>query len=365
MTGSARRSHGWRVGRLAGVPVYLGASWVLVAVVLLVLFGPVVRRLVPELGAGSYAVAFAFALLLLFSVFVHEAAHALVGKACGYRVNRIVADFWGGHTAYDSADSTPGRSALVAVVGPLANAVLAGLGWLVTQTLEPGVPWLLAAGFTYANAFVAAFNLLPGLPLDGGFLVDSLVWKLSGSRGLGTLVAGWCGRLVVLVGLWWAVGIPVLRGQQIEMSRVLWLLLIGGFLWFGASDAIRVGKARRGMEGTLVRDVCRPAVLVAADIPVSALPPAHPNTDTVAVDATGTPVGIVDFGAVEQVPAGARGATPIDAVLRRQPAGWVVTADPDDPVTPVVIAMQTVGTPLVAVRDRAGRVLGLIHGRAD
>lgn len=365
MTGTARRSHGWRVGRLAGVPVYLGASWVLVAAVIVFLFGPIVRRLVPDLGAGSYAVAFVFALLLLVSVFVHEAAHALVGKACGYRVNRIVADFWGGHTAYDSADSTPGRSALVAVVGPLANAVLAGVGWLLTQTLEPGVPWLLAAGFTYSNAFVAAFNLLPGLPLDGGFLVDSLVWKLTGSRGLGTLVAGWCGRLVVLAGLWWAVGIPVMSGHQVEMTRVLWLVLIGGFLWFGASEAIKVGKARRGMEGTLVRDVCQPAVLVRADIPVSGLPAPHPNADTVALDATGQPVGIVDAYAVDRVPPDLRGATPLEAVLRRQPPGWVVTAEPDDPVTPVVIAMQTLGTPLVAVRDHGGRVLGLIHGRAD
>lgn len=365
MTGAARRSHGLRVGHLAGVPVYLGPSWVLVAAVIVFLFGPVVRGIVPDLGAGSYAVAFVFALLLLLSVLVHEAAHALVGKACGYRVNRIVADFWGGHTAYDSADSTPGRSALVAVAGPAANAALAGLGWLVAHALEPSVPWLLAAGFTYANAFVAAFNMLPGLPLDGGFLVDSLVWKLTGSRGLGTLAAGWGGRLVVLVVVWWAIGIPLLAGERPTLTRVLWPVLIGGFLWFGATDAIKVGKARRRMEGTLVRDVCRPAVLVGADGPVSRLPAARPGADTVAVDGTGLPVGILDRHALDRVPAGLRDATPVHAVLRRQPQGWVVTAEPDDPVISVVIVMQTLGTPVVAVRDRSGRMLGLVHGSAD
>lgn len=365
MTGPAatRRPAGWRVGTLAGVPVYLGRSWLAILVVIALLFGPVVRQIVPALGAASYLVAGGFAVLLLLSVLVHEGAHALVGRACGYRVNRIVADFWGGHTTYDSTDSTPGRSALVAIAGPLANGALAGLGWLLVQVLPEGVPWLVAVAFTYANGFVALFNLLPGLPLDGGFLVDSLVWRVTGSRGAGMIVAGWCGRVVTAGLLVWALGPTVLRGEPLTLTRILWVVLIGSFLWIGAGDAIRVGRARRVFEGTTVGSVCRPVAVVPVAASVQDLPPVAPGVDLVAVDPTGRPVGILDREALARVPGVLHGTTPVTTVLQRQPEGWVITARPGDPVTDVVVAMQTLRTPLVAVRTPEGPLLGLVRAR--
>jgi Zn-dependent protease len=365
MTGPAgtRRPAGWRVGSLAGVPVYLGRSWILILVVIAMVFGPVVRTVVPSLGSAAYLVAGGFAVLLLLSVLVHEGAHALVGRACGYRVNRIVADFWGGHTAYDSTDSTPGRSALVAIAGPLANGVLAGLGWLLLQVLPEGVPWLVAVAFTYANGFVALFNLLPGLPLDGGFLVDSLVWRLTGSRGAGMVVAGWCGRVVTGGLLLWALGPTLVSGQPITLTRVLWVVLIGSFLWIGAGDAIRVGRARQVFERTTVGSVCRPVARVPVGATVGELPPVPPGVEVVAVDPTGHPVGILDREALARVPGVLHATTPVTTVLRRQPDGWVVTARPDDPVTDVVVTMQRLRTPVVAVRAPDGPLLGLVHAR--
>lgn len=365
MTGPAvtRRPTGWRIGHLAGVPVYIGRSWLIILVVIALLFGPVVRQLVPGLGTTAYLVAAGFAVLLLLSVLVHEGAHALVGRACGYRVNRIVADFWGGHTAYDSADTTPGRSALVAIAGPLANGALAGLGWVATQVLTDGLPWLVAVAFTYANGFVALFNLLPGLPLDGGFLVDSLVWRLTGSRGAGMLAAGWCGRVVTAGLVWWALSPTVLDGRPVTLTRVLWVVLIGSFLWIGASDAIRVGRARRAFESTSVGSVCRPAALVRLDATVGEVPPVAEGVQLVAADEAGRLVGVLDRDALARVPGLLHGTTPVGSVVQRQPDGWVVTARPDDPVTRVVVAMQTVRTPVVAVRTPEGRLLGVVHAR--
>lgn len=365
MTGPAvtRRPAGWRVGSLAGVPVYLGRSWLVILVVIALVFGPVVRQVVPALGTAAYLVAGGFAVLLLLSVLVHEGAHALVGRACGYRVNRIVADFWGGHTTYDSTDSTPGRSALVAIAGPLANGLLAGLAWLLLQVLPGGVPWLVAVAFTYANGFVALFNLLPGLPLDGGFLVDSLVWRITGSRGTGMVVAGWCGRVVTAGLLVWALGPTFLWGQPLTLTRVLWVVLIGSFLWIGAGDAIRVGQARRVFESITVGSVCRPAAWVPLGATVGDLPPVAPGVDLVAVDPAGRPVGILDREALARVPGVLYATTPVVTVLRRQPEGWVVTARPEDPVTDVVVAMQRLRTPVVAVRTPDGGLLGLVHAR--
>lgn len=354
------KAPGWRIGRLAGAPIYIGRSWFLVAAVIVLLFGPVVQRILPDLGAWSYLVAGVFALLLLVSVLVHEAAHALVGQACGYAVNRVVADFWGGHTAYDTRDSTAGRSALVAIAGPLANAALAGLGWLWLQQSGSGITFLLAAGFTYANAFVSAFNLLPGLPLDGGYLVDSLVWKLTGSRGAGMIVAGWSGRLMVVVAAWWFIGRPLLAGTDLDTSNMLWLLLIGGFLWFGASEAIAVGRARRRLENVRVSQYLTPVSVVRAAAHLSELPP--PGGQLVlGLDEDGQPVGILDPAALRSVPPPAWATTEISAVLQHQPQSWVVRADPDDDLTDVVIAMQTDHHPMIAVRGTNGQVHGVVR----
>ncbi|MCK0113258.1 hypothetical protein MWU75_14005 [Ornithinimicrobium sp. F0845] len=354
------KAPGWRIGRLAGAPVYIGRSWFLVAGVIVLLFGPVVQRTLPELGVWAYVVAGAFALLLLVSVLVHEAAHALVGQACGYSVNRVVADFWGGHTAYDSRDSTAGRSALVAIAGPLANAALAGLGWLWLQQTDNGIAFLLAAGFTYANGFVAAFNLLPGLPLDGGYLVDSLVWKITGSRGAGMIVAGWSGRLMVLLAAWWLIGRPLLAGEQLSTTSLLWLLVLGGFLWFGASEAIKVGRARQRLERVRVSQYLTPVSVVPAAAPLTDLPP--PTGQLVlGTDAAGQPVGVLDPTALRSVPPDVWGATSVSAVLQHLPAAWVVRATPEDDMTDVVIAMQTDSLSMIAVRGVDGQVHGVVR----
>ena len=124
-TPAGRRSpHGWQIGSLAGSPVYLGRSWPVIAVVIVVVFGPNLAR--PERGPEyGYLAAAGYALLLLLSVLVHEAAHALAARWRGHPVDRIVADVWGGHTVYDDTRTSPGATALIAVVGPLANLALA------------------------------------------------------------------------------------------------------------------------------------------------------------------------------------------------------------------------------------------------
>ncbi|NLG21050.1 MAG: hypothetical protein GX555_06390 [Actinomycetales bacterium] len=354
------KAPGWRIGRLAGAPVYIGRSWFLVAGVIVLLFGPVVQRTLPDLGAWAYVVAGAFAVLLLVSVLVHEAAHALVGQACGYSVNRVVADFWGGHTAYDSRDSTAGRSALVAIAGPLANAVLAGLGWLWLQQTDSGIGYLLAAGFTYANGFVAAFNLLPGLPLDGGYLVDSLVWKITGSRGAGMIVAGWSGRLMVLVAAWWLIGRPLAAGRQPGPTSLLWLLVIGGFLWFGASEAIKVGRARRRLETVKVGQYLSAVSVVPATALLTELPPPTGQL-VVGADEAGRPLGVLDPAALRSVPREAWTSTPVSAVLQHLPERWVVSGTPEDDMTDVVIAMQTDNLSMVAVQGPDGQVHGVVR----
>lgn len=351
--------HGWRIGTISGVPVYLGRSWVLVALLVAVLFGPTVARALPDLGLGAYAVALGFAVLLLLSVLVHEAAHALVAQRVGFRVSRVVADFWGGHTAHDGADGTPRTSAAVAVVGPLSNGLLAVLGWGLTGVLDSGVPGLLAYAFTAANAFVAVFNLLPGLPLDGGFLVEALVWRLSGNRHLGTLVAGWFGRLAVVLLALWAVLPWLLEGRQGGTTRLLWVLVLGVFLWQGASSAVRLGRQGLRLSRRRVGEVARPVGVVPADAAVGAVG-WHERPLWVVVDPAGSPVGLVDPATLEALPDTARASATVAALTVRLPAGWATALTADDPLDRALAVMRSTGSGVLALQDARGHPWGVL-----
>lgn len=353
---------GWQLGTLRGVPVYMGRTWPVIAVFIIVTFGPQVRGAYPELGNVAYFVAFLYTLLLLISVVAHEAAHALVGQWRGYHVRRIVADLWGGHTAYDTDDSSPMSSALVAVVGPLANAVLAGVGWLALNAVDKDVVRLLIGAFIFTNAFVAIFNLLPGMPLDGGFIVDAVVWRLTGSRTAGLFVAGWLGRLLVVALVCWAVVLPLVRGESPDAFYVLWSVLIAGFLWLGASNAIARAKSERLFSRVRVRDVLRPVRVVPDGMTADQLPR---DADIAVVGTNNVPWGAIAQADLQGLTVPVGDSVRAASLARVQPAGWVIeVASVDDDVTGLVRAAQEVGG---AIQDQLvvvdGQPVGLVSVR--
>ncbi len=355
---------GWRLATIGGVPVYIGRSWPIIALIIVATFGPGVASSRPDLGPGAYAVALGFAVLLLISVFAHEAAHAVVATRLGYRVNRVVADLMGGHTAYDSSTTRPGASALVAIAGPAANALLAVVGWLALPGFPDGVASGLAHAIVYTNLFVAGFNLLPGLPLDGGFLVDSLVWKITGSRESGLIAAGWCGRAVTVLVVLYFVGVPLLNGQAPDLFGIVWGLFIGSFMWSGATNAIRAGRGSRLLAGIRIdsvwrRAACLPAHASAAQA-LALRVSGSGGTAVVIEDDTGTAVGLLDDEALQAIPEQSRGSVAASAVMRRQPEGWVVEATPEQSIAVVVVAMQRLGIGAVPVRGPDRRIAGIV-----
>lgn len=350
-------SPGLKIATLRGVPIYIGRTWPLIALVIVALFGPQVADLHPEWGFGAYLLAAAYAVTLLFSVLVHEAAHALTAQACGYAVSRIVADLMGGHTAYDSGDATPGRSALVAAVGPLSNAVLAVAGWFALDQLPgDGAAHLLVAAFTWSNGFVAAFNLLPGLPLDGGFLVDALVWKVTGIRAKGLKAAGWCGRAVAVGIVAWAV-LPFLSGHGGGWDLV-WRLFIASFLWRGASAAVTVGTNQEFLGGIPASAVVTHVLTAPADTPVADLP--ESAAPLVLTDA-GRAVAVVPPGTHVRVPIEQRAHVPASALSEAlAPDATVDIADLDDDVMTVLPAFEGDPTPGIAVVTQHGAIVGVV-----
>src|SRR5262245_15782341 len=184
---------GLRLGRVFGVPVYLRWSWLLLAVVVVVLYAGVLTTMLPELNAaGRYAFAVGFVLCLLLSVLLHEVGHAVVARHYGIRVRAITLEVLGGYTEMESDSPHPRADLAVSLIGPVVSGVLGAAALGAYVGLPPGgVLSQLAFQLAWSNLIVAVFNALPGLPLDGGRAVRALVWGLTGNRHTGTSVPGW------------------------------------------------------------------------------------------------------------------------------------------------------------------------------
>jgi Zn-dependent protease len=220
----------WRVGRVAGIEVRVDSSWVVIA--LLITYSMYLRLsvLYPELsGGGAVGLAILSAVLFFGSVLVHELAHALVAQARGIRVQDITLFLFGGATQAKVDSRGPGDEFLIAVVGPLTSGLLAalfgiiaGLGRDVLSTPLAGTLGYLA----WTNLLLAAFNLVPGFPLDGGRLLRSAIWKATGSLGRATRIASVSGQavgwLLVAGGVAW-----LLAG---DLAGGIWFAFIGWFL---------------------------------------------------------------------------------------------------------------------------------------
>lgn len=320
------RREGIPLGRIAGIPVILAYSWFVIAAFTVIVYGPVLAQRNPALGISAYYVAFAYALLLLISVLIHELAHALTAKIYGWPTQKIVLNLWGGHTQFENFTATPARSVIVALAGPAANLVLAGGAWLVLTSISMGsVAEILTNIFMWANFVIGIFNVLPGLPLDGGRIVESAVWKATGSQAKGTVAAGWAGRAIV-VGLgYWFIARPLLAGESPDFSLLMITILVGGFLWMGASASIQQGTLRGRMHLVSAAALATPAVGIPATATVADIRRLSPHSQAVVVcGLEGRPQGVVDPRALAAVPESAAESTPATAVSYALAAGAYV-----------------------------------------
>ena len=347
-----------RLGTIAGAPVRLSWSWLLIAAVITLAFGPQIQRALPAIGGGAYAVALGYAVLLALSVLVHEAAHALTGRAFGQRTEEIALTLWGGHTQFRSPSARPLDTVLTAMAGPAANLVLAGLAHLAARAVPgPSVPALLLEVTVWANLLLAAFNALPGTPLDGGRMVESAVWAATGSRARGVEAAGWAGRVVAVGVLAAVLGPPTLAGRAPDLFVVLLVAWVALTLWRGADDAVRHGRWSRRLEALRLEQVEAPAIALPEHLSVAeALAQADGGRRAVvAVDGAGRPRGVLDLTAAAGLTPARRTTTALAAVaVALAPEAVLVRDDvpaagPDlaarlaDPQTPVWVLTDAHG----------------------
>ncbi|HIZ36507.1 MAG TPA: peptidase M50 [Candidatus Ruania gallistercoris] len=355
----APRTRGWQIGTLAGAPVVVTAGWLLISAVLVVVIGPWLQRRL-GLGIEAYAWALTVPLLLFVSVLAHELAHGLAAGARGIRAREYVITLWGGHTSFGTGLRSPADSAIVSVAGPAANVLLAGIGW-AAGTMTAGLPGLAVLAFTYTNAFVAVFNLLPALPMDGGKLLEAAVWAVGKDRLRGTLVAGRAGQVLAITVVVVSLGQPLLDGRRPSLTTAIWAVVVGVVLWNGAHAAVRHAKAQLGARGLDLRTMAAPVVAVDASATVAELDALAAGGGTRAVlTSQSRPVALVSAEAWHAVPAPVRASTSVTAVAAALPAVAVITELQGPAAVARVARAAQAGATVVVLLDPARGPVGVV-----
>ena len=318
-----------RIGSLLGTNVLVAPSFFLIVAIIAILIAPVAEAAAPGLGAWKYVAGAIFALMLWFSVLLHEAAHAAMARRYGFPVGAITLEFLGGFTSIEGEARAPRQEFMIAVVGPITSLIVGAVAWVVAQVVPGDLVQMTLVGVAIANLLVGFLNLVPGLPLDGGRLLKAGVWSLTGDMHRGTLVAGWVGRAVAVAclaypaWLWWA------TESGPDLYTLLMAFVIAGFLWTGATAAMSSARLRRRLPGLVARRLARPSIALPADLPLSeALRQAEAAGahSIITVTADGTPVGIVSDTALSATPDDRRPWVSVAAVARGLDQGGTLPA---------------------------------------
>jgi Zn-dependent protease/predicted transcriptional regulator len=279
--------HRWKIATVRGIPLYVGSSWVGIA--LLFVFIQYSRLTDSERVTGLEALLLsAFVTVLFFgSVLLHEAAHAVMARGLDLPVMGITLVFWGGATETKAAARGAKGEFLVALVGPATTLALGGVFW-VAATLTQGVISDLLDWLARISVIFAALNTVPGFPLDGGRMLLAAVWGITGSRRTGMRIAGYVGL---------AIGVATIAYAVLSFSQGgsdgSWLFLgYMGFILVTSGRAMdhRIAIRDQLSRGTVAEAMQPPPVTVSADITlVEAL-------DSVLRDAGARSFPVVDGG---------------------------------------------------------------------
>jgi Zn-dependent protease/CBS domain-containing protein len=264
--------HSLRLGKIAGIDIYINFSWLIILVFLTVsLATGWFAQLYPHWSPPTYwIVSFIAALLLFVSVLLHELAHSLVARARGLSVKSIVLFIFGGVSNIEQEPGSPGIEFQMAFVGPLVSLLIGGLCFLLVIPLRRSQSPLEAIlGYlAVTNILLGIFNLIPGFPLDGGRVLRSIVWKISGSLRTATRVAAVVGQIIAYLFILW--GIFLFFGG--DLLDGIWIGFVGWFLLSAAQSANSQAVLHSIFQGVTVGQVMSPTpVTVPANISLQRL----------------------------------------------------------------------------------------------
>ena len=353
------------LGRIAGI--HVGLNWSLLVVAALIAWSLATGILPPAAPgetAGAYWTAGVLsAFVFLASLLAHELAHSVVAARRGVRVDGITLWLFGGVSRFSSDTSSPGAQALITFVGPLTSLVLGVLFFLASIAVGGGAhPGLVAATLSwlgYINILLGVFNLVPAFPLDGGRLLQSLIWLRTGDRLRATSIAARIGMVFAYLLIAYGLVSFIFAGNVIGG---VWSIFLGWFLLSAARAEEAGGLMRQALSGISVAEVMTPNPVQAPDdISVEdalhgyVLASRHSTLPT--HNAAGRLSGLLTMAAIKKVAPDARARTLVSEVMC--PLDSVSTAGPADPIANMLGLPEGCSEGRRLVIDN-GRLVGIV-----
>lgn len=240
--------------KVFGIEIRLDYSWFIIFALFAYFFGfYYFPAYLPEINKGLLALITIVTVLVFFmSVLIHEMSHSLVARRRGTPVERITLFLFGGMAQIEKEPETPYSEFVMAIAGPVASFVLAGifgLIWFFTRDIRPiAIP---VGYLAVINVALGIFNMLPGYPLDGGRVLRSIIWKVTGNLKRATFIASTAGRvlgfMIIAGGIYFIFTGNFLNG--------IWLSFIGWFLQSSAQMSYRQLIIENSIKGIKVKDI--------------------------------------------------------------------------------------------------------------
>jgi len=327
----------WSLGHVAGIELAVDHSWVLIFLLITVSLGGHFANAHSDWGAATaWAAALVASILFFASILLHELGHSLTAQRFGMRVRSITLFVFGGMAQMASQPRRPRDEVLIAAAGPCVSVAL-GAGFLAAASALWGAPGPGAvAGAVFAwlgriNMILAAFNVVPGFPLDGGRVLRGAIWAATGNFERATGIAAKCGSLFAY-GLMSLGAVSALFGGEIVSG--LWLVFIGWFLLSAARATVGRVAIERILQRVFVRHAmqsARGACLTGdesvSEVAVEAVLQRGQRTFYV-IDPSGRLRGLLTLRELVGIPAEARERTRIDEVMI--PTAELATIDPKE-----------------------------------
>ncbi|MEV6414983.1 site-2 protease family protein [Kribbella sp. NPDC051718] len=351
----------WVIGRVRGIKLTMRFTWLPVAMLLALGFASVIGAQFPELGSWRYVASFAFVVAFTASILIHELAHALVALRFGISVTEINLGFFAAGTHIEGERKSPFEEFAVSVVGPLASLLVGGLAYLGSRAVDEGVGYVALFELAIANLIVGVTNLLPGLPLDGGWVLRALVWKLTGNMHKGTIAAAWAGRLIAIAVLAAPVILERVFDRQPTLVDFIIALAVGFFLWMGSTASLMQARLRSKLPSLQVRTLARRAIAVHAGTPISEavrLAAGAQAGAVVVIDGDDKPHALVSESAVNSVAQNQRPWTTVGEVATRIGAGHIIGVN--DTGEEILATLRENPASEYLVLDANGQVYGVL-----
>jgi Zn-dependent protease/CBS domain-containing protein len=355
----------WTVGRIFGIEVRIDVTWIAIFLLITLSLGKQFELIHGDWGAAAHWSAALVASLLFFaSILLHELGHSLTSIRFGVPVRSITLFLFGGVAALEREPERAGQAFTIAVAGPLVSlglgVVFLSLAFLIPAEGPTGsVAGAVLLWLGSINLVLAVFNLLPGLPLDGGHMLQAALWAWHGDRERATRWAAHAG--VLLAGLMIGLGLVLALGLG-NLIGGLWLAFIGWFLASAARGSAEAAALQKLLGGRRVADVLdSDPPSIAPDTSVAEMAEAAllgRGGRWALVLEGGRMVGLVTLTDLARVPAVERESTAVRDVM--QPAEKLVHLGGDASLMEALRGMQGAGVNQVPVLAADGRLLGAL-----